>query len=93
MLYSELQEALCRVQCVHTAVPRNRNLGVTVSFLFQTHSNVVNSHPNGPMVIDLLCGDRLGLVSQKYPQQQQQTLVAINNTYRKRENEDKRVND
>lgn len=45
------------------------------------------------MVIDLLCGDRLGLVSQKYPQQQQQTLVAINNTYRKRENAGKRVNE
>lgn len=65
--------------------PRNRSSGVMVSFLFWTHSNVVNSHPHGPMVIDLFCGDRLGLVSQKNAQQQQQTLVAINHAYRKTE--------
>lgn len=35
------------------------------------------------MVIDLLRGDRFGLVRQKYAQQQQETLVAINHTYRK----------
>ena len=54
-------------------------------FFFWTHSNVVNSHPNGSVVIDLFCGDRLGLVSQEYAQQQQQTLVAVDHTYRKRE--------
>lgn len=54
-------------------------------FFFCTHSNVVNSHPNGSVVIDLFCGDRLGLVSQEYAQQQQQTLVAVDHTYRKRE--------
>lgn len=38
-------------------------LDMTVSFLFWTHSDVVNSHPNGPVVIDLLGGDGLCLVS------------------------------
>lgn len=49
----------------------------------RTHSDVVNSHPHGPVVIDLLCGDRFSLVGQKYAQQQQQTLVAVNHAYRK----------
>lgn len=57
---------------------------------FWTHSDVVNSHPHGPVVIDLFCGDRLGLVSQKYAQQQEETLVAINHTYRKREKNSER---
>lgn len=57
---------------------------MTVSFLC-TYSNIVNGHPHRPMVIDLLCGDRLGLISQKNAQQQQQTLVSINHTCRKRE--------
>lgn len=48
-----------------------------------THSDVVNSHPHGPVVIDLLCGDRFSLVGQKNTQQQQQTLVAVNHAYRK----------
>lgn len=48
-----------------------------------THSDVVNSHPHSPVVIDLLCGDRFSLVGQKYAQQQQQALVAVNHAYRK----------
>lgn len=70
------------------------SLGVTVFFFFCTHSNVVNRHPHGPMVIDLLCGDRFGLVSQKYAQQQQQTLVSIHHTYRKQwDNAGSRLNE
>lgn len=45
-----------------------------------THRYVVNGHPHGSMVIDLLGGDRFRLVSQKNAQQQQQPLVAVNHT-------------
>lgn len=48
--------------------------------LFWTHSNVVNRHAHGPVVVDLLRGHRLGLISQKNAQKQQQPLVAINHT-------------
>lgn len=45
-----------------------------------THGYVVDGHAHGSMVIDLLRGDRLRLIGQKNPQEQQQTLVAINYT-------------
>lgn len=52
---------------------------------FFTHSNVVNGHPHGPMVVDLFRGDRLGFIGQEDAQQQQQPLVSIHHPCRKNE--------
>ncbi|TNN32331.1 hypothetical protein EYF80_057512 [Liparis tanakae] len=49
-----------------------------------THGDVVDRHPHGAVVVDLLRGDGLGLVRQEDAEQQQQTLVAVNHTWRKR---------
>lgn len=36
-----------------------------------THSNIVDGHAHRSMVIDLLCGDGLGLIGQEDAKQQQ----------------------
>lgn len=46
----------------------------------ETYSYIVNGHANRSMVINLLRGNGLGLVGQKYSQQQQKSLVAIHHT-------------
>lgn len=83
MGFSELKRSLAEEVRQQEVSSKRRE----ISFFFlpptRTHSDVVNSHPHGPVVIDLLCGDRFSLVGQKYAQQQQQTLVAVNHAYRK----------
>lgn len=68
-------------------------LGYTVRTLYtvkietansQTYSYIVDGHADRSMVINLLGGNGLGLVSQKDPQQQQKSLVAIHHTWRDR---------
>lgn len=48
----------------------------------QTYSYIVDGHADRSMVINLLCGNGLGLVGQKDSQQQQKPLVAVHHTCR-----------